>query len=103
MANHILQVRRITNFGNTSNNSTHINKGLLVGYNHNWTKKHPYANKAKIPFGITLATAVTDALTEHEVTLESLNQHVGVITCLQKKLVIDRLYLGLIFGIFFLL
>jgi hypothetical protein len=44
IANHLLQVRRITNFGNTCN-STHI-KGLLVGYIRNWTKKHPDANKA---------------------------------------------------------
>jgi hypothetical protein len=101
IANHLLQMRRITNFGNTCN-STHI-KGLLVGYNRNWTKKHPDADKVKIPFGITLATAARDALKQQAITLESLHQHVGVISCLQNTLIIDRLYLCLIFGIFFLL
>ena len=33
IADNLLQVRRIDNFGNTCN-STHI-KGILVGYNHN--------------------------------------------------------------------
>ena len=94
-------MRRITNFGNTCN-STHI-KGLLVGYNRNWTMKHPDADKVKIPFGITLATAATDALKQQAITLESLHQHVGVISCLQNTLIIDRLYLCLIFGIFFFL
>ena len=50
-----------------------------------------------------MATAARNALTQQEVTLDSSNQHIGVISCLQKTLVIDRLYLCLIFGIFFLL
>ena len=86
IANHLLQVRRITNFGNTCN-STHI-KDLLVGYICNWTNKHPDATKAKIQFGIILATAARDALTQQEVTLDSLNQPIGVISFLKMTLVI---------------
>ena len=101
IANHLLQMQRITNFSSACN-STHI-KGLFAGYNRNWIKKHPDANKVKIPFGLALASSAKEALRVNDITLEELSQHIGIITKTQESLVKARLFLCLIMGIFFLL
>ena len=101
IANHLIQLQRVTNFSTTCN-SSHI-KGLFTGYNRNWIKKHPDANNVKIPFGLTLASSAKEALRIHDITLEALNQHNGVILKNQELLIKERLFLCLIMGIFFLL
>ena len=101
IANHLIQMQRITNFSFACN-STHI-KGLFAGYNRNWIKKHPDANKVKIPFGLTLASSAKEALRVNDITLEELSQHMGIITPAQESLVKARLFLCLIMGVFFLL
>jgi hypothetical protein len=101
IANHLIQMQRITNFSSACN-SNYI-KGLFAGYNRNWIKKHPDANKVKIPFGLTLASSAKEALRVNDITLEELRQQIDIITPTRESLVKDRLFLCLIMGVFFLL
>jgi len=94
-------MQRITNFSSACN-STYI-KGLFAGYNRNWIKKHPDANKVKIPFGLTLASTAKEAFRVNDITLEELSQHINIITPTQESLVKARLFLCLIMGNFLLL
>ena len=98
IANHLIQMQRITNFSSACN-STYI-KGLFAGYNRNWIKKHPDANKV---FDLTLASTAKEALSVNDITLEELSQHINIITPTQESLVKARLFLCLIMGNFLLL
>ena len=96
----LLQQQRVTNFGPTVNSS--LLKNLIVGYNRNWVKKHPEAGKVKIPFGVALAVSTREALASGALSLQAVGQS-GSFTVAQVALVRARIFLALLFGIFFLL
>ena len=96
----LLQQQRVTNFGPTV--SSPLIKNLIVGYNRNWVKKHPEAGKVKIPFGVALAISTREALASGALSLQAVGQS-GNFTTAQVALVRARIFLALLFGIFFLL
>jgi hypothetical protein len=73
-----------------------------VDYNRNWVEKHPEGGKVKTPFGVALAVSTREALASGALSLQAVGQS-GSFTVAQVALVRARIFLALLFGIFFLL